>query len=63
MLPNIRCFGLFGLAVSDEKIFLEKKNCLWQPCLLTEWDEMSFLYSGDSIDTYYQVSLHLAKRF
>ena len=22
----------------------EKKNCLWRPCLLTDWDKMSNLY-------------------
>jgi hypothetical protein len=40
-----------------------KKNCLWQPCLLTNWDEMSNRYRGPSIDASYQVSVHLAKRF
>ena len=39
------------------------KNCLWQQCLLTDWDEISNLYRGPSIDASYQVSLHLAKRF
>ena len=24
------------------------KNCLWQPCLLTNWDKMSNLYRGPS---------------
>ena len=41
-------FGLFGLAVSEQKIFrnrpIRKKNCLWRPCLLTDWDKMSNLY-------------------
>jgi hypothetical protein len=23
---------------------IRKKNCLWQPCLLTDWDKMSNLY-------------------
>jgi hypothetical protein len=32
-------------------------------CLLTDWDEMSNLYRGPSIDSSYQVSVHLAKRF
>ena len=39
------------------------KNCLWQPCLLMDQAEMSNLYRGPSIDTSYQVSYHLAKRF
>ena len=42
---------------------IRNKNCLWQPCLLTEREEMSNLYRGPSIDTSYQVSVHLAKRF
>jgi hypothetical protein len=50
-----------------EKIYrnesIRNKNCLWQPCLLTDWDEMSNLYRGPSIDASYQVSVHLAKRF
>ena len=41
----------------------KNKNCLWQPCLLTDRDEMSNLYRGLSIDASYQVSVHLAKRF
>jgi hypothetical protein len=51
-----------------EKIFfrnqpIRNKNCLWQPCLLTDWDEMSNLYRRPSIDTSYQVSVHLAEGF
>jgi hypothetical protein len=30
---------------------------------LTDWDEMSNLHRGYSIDVSYQVSVHLAKRF
>ena len=60
-------FGSFRQAVSEEKIFrnrpIRNKNCLWQPCLLMNWDEMSNLYRGSSKDTPYQVSIHLAKRF
>ena len=59
-------FDSFGLAVS-EKIFQkstnQNKNGLWQPCLGMDWDEMSNLYRGPSIDASYQVSVHLAKRF
>jgi hypothetical protein len=38
-------FGLFGQAVSEEKIFknrpIRNKNYLWQPCLLMDRDDMS----------------------
>ena len=60
-------FGLFGQAVSEEKIFrnrpIRNKNCLWWPCLLMDQDTMSTLYRGLPIDTSYQVSLYLAKRY
>jgi Zn-finger protein len=40
-------FGSLGHAVSEE-IFrnrpIRNKNCLWWPCLLTDWDKMSNLY-------------------
>ena len=42
---------------------IKNKNCLWQPCLLTDRDEMSILYRGHSMDASYQVSVHLAKGF
>ena len=42
---------------------IRNKNCLWQPCLLTDRDEMSNLNRGPSMDASYQVSVHLAKRF
>jgi hypothetical protein len=42
---------------------IRKKNGLWQPCLLTDWDEMSNLYRGPSIDASFQVSVHLAMWF
>jgi hypothetical protein len=42
---------------------IRNKNGLWWPCLLTEWDEMSNLYRGPTIDASYQVSVHLAKWF
>jgi hypothetical protein len=60
-------FGSFGQAVSEENIFrnqpIRNKNGLWWPCLLTDWNEMSNLYKGPSIDASYQVSVHLAKQF
>ena len=69
--PFHRCFlssfGSFGQAVSEEKILknqpIRNKNCLWQPYLLMDQDEMSKLYRGPSIDTFYQVSVHLTKGF
>jgi hypothetical protein len=42
---------------------IRNKNCLWWPCLLTDWDKMSNLYRGPSIDASYQVSVHLAEGF
>jgi hypothetical protein len=39
---------------------IRNKNCLWWPCLLTEWDEMRHRIRGLSIDASYQVSVHLA---
>ena len=61
------CFGSFVHAVSEEKIFknrpIRNKNCLWQPCLLMDRDEMSNPYRGPSIDASYQVSVHLAEGF
>ena len=42
---------------------IRNKNGLWWPCLLMDWDEMSNLYRGPSIDASYQVSVHLAKQF
>jgi hypothetical protein len=64
MLPT-NCSS-FGNAVS-EKIFrnrpIRNKNFLWQPCLLTDMDEMSNVYRGPTMNASYQVSVHLAKRF
>ena len=42
---------------------IRNKNCLWQPCLITDQEGMSNLYSGPAIDASYQVSVHLAKWF
>ena len=39
------------------------KYYLWGSCLLTDWNEMSKLYRGPSIDFSYQVSVNLAKQF
>jgi hypothetical protein len=63
ILPS---FGSFGQAVSEKKIFrnrpIRNKNCLWRPCLLTNWNEITNLYREPPIDASYQVSVHLAKR-
>ena len=60
-------FGSLGQAVSEEKILknrpIRNKNCLWWPCLLMDWDEMSSLYRGPSIEASYQVSVYLAEGF
>ena len=42
---------------------IRNKNCLWQPYLSMDQDEMSNLYWGPCIDASYQVSLHLVKWF
>ena len=42
---------------------IRNNNCLWQPCLLTDRDEMYILYRRPPIDASYQDSVHLAKRF
>ena len=42
---------------------IRNKNGLWRPCWLMDRDEMSNLYRGPSIDTSYQVSVHLVKWF
>ena len=65
MLPTK--FRFIWPSVSKKKIFrnrpIRNKNCLWQPCLLMNRDEMSNLHSGPSKDAPYQVLIHLAKRF
>ena len=38
-------------------------NCLWRPCLLTDWEKISNLYRELSIDAEYRVSIHLNKWF
>ena len=42
---------------------IRNKNCLWQPCLLMDREEMISLYRGPPIDDTNQVSVHLAQRF
>ena len=63
----LQSLGTFGQAVSEENIFknrpIRNKNCLWRPCLLTDWNKISNRNRGFSIDASYQVSVHLAERF
>jgi hypothetical protein len=67
IFSSVSSFGSFSQTVSEEKNFknqpIRKKNRLWQPCLLTDRDEMSNLNKGPAIDASYQVSVHLANRF
>ena len=42
---------------------IRHNHFLWWPRLLMDQDKMSNIYSGPSIDTSYQDSVHLAKRF
>ena len=42
---------------------IRNKNCLWRPCLITDWEEISNLQRGPAIDASYYVSVHLAKWF
>jgi hypothetical protein len=61
---KVLSFGSFDQAVS-EKIFsnrpIRNTNCLWWPCVLPNWDNISNIYRGPYIDASYQVSIHLAK--
>ena len=57
----------FGWGFSEKNIFrnrpIRNKNCLWWPCLLANWDEMSNLYREPSNDASYQMLVHFRKRF
>ena len=63
-LPN---FDAFEERDSEERLFrnqpIRNKNCLWQPYLVMDRDKMCNLQGGPSIDAFYQVSVHLGKRF
>jgi hypothetical protein len=52
-----------NMAATGNNWPIRNNNCLWQPYLLLDRDEMSNLYRGSPIDASYQVSVHLAKRF
>ena len=66
MLPN-KFYFICPIGFRGKYFFrnrpIRNKNCLWQPCLLTNWNEMHILYRGPSIDSSYQISVHLGKRF
>ena len=66
MLPTNFWF-IWSSGCRGEDFFLRylpigNKNCLQWPCLLTDQDEISNLYTGPSIVVSYQVSVHLAKQ-
>ena len=60
-------FGSFGQAISKKMILrnrpIRNKNSLLRPCLSLDWDKISNIYKGSSIDASYHVSVYLAKQF
>ena len=66
MLPT-KFWFIWSSGFRREEFFrnqpIKNNNWLWQPCLWTDWDEMSNHYREPSINSPYQVSVHLAKRF
>jgi hypothetical protein len=42
---------------------IRNKNYLWWPCLLMDWNKISNLYRGPSIDASYQVLVQMAEGF
>ena len=64
LVPSL---GSFGQAFQRRIFFrnqpIRNKNCLWQPCLLTDQDEICNIYRGTSVDASYHVSVYLAKWF
>jgi hypothetical protein len=61
--PQKNIFFFFFVFFFFRKHTIINTNCLWWPCLLMDWDEMSTLYRGPSIDASYQVTVHLARWF
>ena len=68
--PSIGAFHqvLVHLAKQFQKRrFLEinqpETSYLWQPCLLTDRDDISSLHRGPSIDASYQISVQLVTKF
>ena len=49
--------GSIGFVVSEKHPVgpTRNKNCVWRPWFLTDWDEMSNLYRGPSIDASYLI--------
>ena len=60
--PSIGAFHQVSVQLAKQ-FQRRNKNCLWQPCLLTDQDEISNLYRGPLIDASYQVSVLLAMQF
>ena len=60
-------FGSFEQVLQRRRFLrnqpIRNKNCLWWPCLVMDRDVMGNRYRGSSIDAFYQVSVHLVKRF
>jgi hypothetical protein len=42
---------------------IKNKNGVCRPCLLMDRDEMRNIYRGPSIETFYQITVHLVKWF
>jgi hypothetical protein len=53
--------NLVGIILGRSSIKIA--HLVWWPCLLTDRDDITFIYRGHDIDASYQVSVHLAKRF
>ena len=66
MLPTTFRF-IWSSGFRNEDYFrnqlIRNKNCLWQPCLLTNRSEMNTFYRGPTIYASYQVSVHLPCSF
>jgi hypothetical protein len=56
-------YGRSSMEITHFIPIIRNKNCLWQSFLLTNRDKMSTLYRGPSIHAFYQISVHLGKRF
>ena len=67
--PFVRLFGNFVITFINRgkdfflEINLSETRIACDGHVLTDWDKMSTLYRGPSIDASNQVSVHLAKRF
>ena len=63
MLPTKFWFIKPGGFRGEDFLQINQSETRMTATLVTDWDEMSNLYRGPSIDASYQVSVHLAKRF